>query len=272
MDLNLLNTFVKVYELGSYTKAAEYFDISQAAVSMRIKQLESDIANTLFIRKGRSIEPTAHANYMMTKLEPATDLILEALSKVEHKIYAPDSLVYDLAHLDIDISIPPLEQELIFADIRNRKVDLVLDFVTINDASVVSETVANEEVLVAVREGHPRITDSITEEVFYSERHVAINITREKTDMFTLLSEKPKQRDIAHHAASLVSQLAYVAHTDTIAITPKRLAGIAHKLGVKLIDCPMQMKQAPISMLYHRSFIQNEAHIKLRSTIKGILS
>ncbi|MDO6774083.1 LysR family transcriptional regulator [Shewanella sp. 3_MG-2023] len=272
MDLNLLNTFMKVYELQSYTKAAEHFNISQAAVSMRIKQLEADIANTLFIRKGRSIEPTAHANYMMTKLAPASDLVYEALFKVGHKIYAPDLLVYDLANLDIDVFTPPLNQEQIFTDIRNRKVDLVLDFVTINDPSVVSEKVSEEEVMVAVRQDHPRIVDSITEQEFYNERHVSINVRREKSNLFMLLSDAPKPRDIAHEATSLVSQLAYVAHTDAISITPKRLAAIATKLGVKLLACPMKMNKAPISMLYHRSFLHNDEHIKLRQKVKNKIS
>ncbi len=271
MDLNLLHTFMKVHELGSYTKAGEFFQISQAAVSMRIKQLEQELGQSLFIRKGRSIEATAHANYMMSKLEPAANLVSEALFKTHHKIYAPDLLVYELAKLDVDIAIPPVEQQAIFTDIRHRKVDLVLDFVTINDASVISERVSEEAVMVAVRAGHPRIASQISEAEFYQERHVAFNVTRDKADMFTWLSDAPKQRDITHHASSLVSMLAYVAHTDAIAIAPKRLAGIAAKLGVELLECPMKMKLAPISMLYHRSFLNNNEHKQLRERIKAQL-
>ncbi|WP_417347534.1 LysR family transcriptional regulator [Ferrimonas sp.] len=272
MDLNLLNTFTLVYRLNSYTKAAEHLGISQAAVSMRIKQLEQGIGQPLFVRKGRSIEATAHANYMTTKLEPAFSLIDEALFKVQHKVYAPDLYAYDLAHVDVDVSNPPDEQQQLFDDIRNRQVDLVLDLVTINDASVVNELLVEEQVRVAVRRDHPRVGDTLTEAQFYGERHVAVTTRRHKHDIFTLLCEQPKPRTITHRASSYASQLAYVAHSDAIAVTPKRLESMAEQLGVKLLAFPMPMKSAPISMLYHRSLQSNPDHKALRARVRQALN
>lgn len=268
MDLNLLSTLVKVYQLKSYTRAAEQLGLSQAAVSMRIKQLEQSLGQPLFVRKGRSIEATAHANYMMTKLEPAFGLLNEALHKVEYRVYAPDLLAYELAKFDIDVAIPPAEQEQVFADIRNRQVDLVLDLVTTIDANVICEPLLEEKIMVAVAKGHPRILDDLSEAQFYRERHVAVTSRHQKQVLFTLLCEQPKPRVIAHTATSFVSQLAYVAHSEAIAIVPQRMARFAKQLGVKLLECPMPMKMAPISMLYHRSLQQNPSHQKLRQRVR----
>jgi DNA-binding transcriptional LysR family regulator len=54
-------TFLAVYRAGSLTAAARVVDISQPAVSGQIQALERQLGFTLFLRRGRGIEPTARA-------------------------------------------------------------------------------------------------------------------------------------------------------------------------------------------------------------------
>ena len=53
MELRNLVTFVKIVENGSFTRTAESLGYSQSAVTMQIKQLESELGTPLFERIGK---------------------------------------------------------------------------------------------------------------------------------------------------------------------------------------------------------------------------
>lgn len=58
MDLQGLNIFVQVAELGSFTKAGERLGFSQPTISFQIKQLEKELGVQLFDRIGHTIKIT----------------------------------------------------------------------------------------------------------------------------------------------------------------------------------------------------------------------
>lgn len=58
MELRTLNTFLKVAQLGSFSKAAAELDYTQAAVTIQIQQLERELQAKLFERFGKKIELT----------------------------------------------------------------------------------------------------------------------------------------------------------------------------------------------------------------------
>jgi DNA-binding transcriptional LysR family regulator len=61
----LLRTFVAVYELGSYTKAAQLFDLTQPAVSAHMKKLETILGGDLIEKKSSGISLTARGEQAM---------------------------------------------------------------------------------------------------------------------------------------------------------------------------------------------------------------
>lgn len=65
----LLTTFRIAYETRNFSKAAEILFISQPAVSNQIKQLEEELACTLFKRKGKQeMHPTKSADMLYVRL------------------------------------------------------------------------------------------------------------------------------------------------------------------------------------------------------------
>jgi DNA-binding transcriptional LysR family regulator len=58
-DLDLLRTFLAVYRAGTVTRAAESLHLTQPAVSMQVKALESQVGRELFRREPRGVRPTA---------------------------------------------------------------------------------------------------------------------------------------------------------------------------------------------------------------------
>lgn len=58
MDLKQLEYFVRVAEMGSFTKAALALDVAQPALSRQIRLLEVELRQNLLLRNGRGATPT----------------------------------------------------------------------------------------------------------------------------------------------------------------------------------------------------------------------
>jgi LysR family nitrogen assimilation transcriptional regulator len=58
INLKHLQSFVRVAELGSFSKAARVLDIAQPALSRQVRQLETDLRETLLLRNGRGVSLT----------------------------------------------------------------------------------------------------------------------------------------------------------------------------------------------------------------------
>jgi LysR family nitrogen assimilation transcriptional regulator len=58
MNLRQLESFVRVAELGSFSKAARVLDIAQPALSRQVRLLETDLRETLLLRNGRGVALT----------------------------------------------------------------------------------------------------------------------------------------------------------------------------------------------------------------------
>lgn len=58
MDLKQLEYFVRVAELGSFTRASVELDVAQPALSRQVRLLEVELRQTLLVRNGRGAVPT----------------------------------------------------------------------------------------------------------------------------------------------------------------------------------------------------------------------
>jgi len=58
MDLKQLEYFVRVAELGSFTRAAIALDVAQPALSRQVRLREVELRQTLLVRNGRGATPT----------------------------------------------------------------------------------------------------------------------------------------------------------------------------------------------------------------------
>jgi LysR family nitrogen assimilation transcriptional regulator len=80
MDLKQLEYFVRVAELGSFTRAAIALDVAQPALSRQVRLLEVELRQTLLVRNGRGATPTeagklllAHGRGILHQVERAKE-------------------------------------------------------------------------------------------------------------------------------------------------------------------------------------------------------
>ena len=64
LNIRDLQCFVKVYELKSFSRAADALDTVQSQVSARVQRLEQCMETPLFVRLHRGVVPTAKGEVM----------------------------------------------------------------------------------------------------------------------------------------------------------------------------------------------------------------
>lgn len=69
-DFNRLRAFYHVLAAGSYKGAAKQLHVSVAAISQAMQALEEEVQDTLFVRVGRTAQPTASARALFDIIEP----------------------------------------------------------------------------------------------------------------------------------------------------------------------------------------------------------
>jgi LysR family transcriptional activator of mexEF-oprN operon len=114
LDLNLLIVFETLMHERSVTRAAEKLFLGQPAISAALARLRSLFDDPLFVRTGRSMEPTARAQEIFALLSPALDSISTAVSRAADFDPATSSAVFRVGLSD-DVEfalLPPLIKRL----------------------------------------------------------------------------------------------------------------------------------------------------------------
>src|SRR5437016_10217720 len=85
MDIRQLRAFVAIAESGTFTAGAARVHVTQAAISMQIRQLENETGTRLFVRAPRRVLLTEAGAYLLERarvLSREHDAALEELAAV----------------------------------------------------------------------------------------------------------------------------------------------------------------------------------------------
>jgi LysR family nitrogen assimilation transcriptional regulator len=86
VDIRQLRYFIRVAELGSFSRAALMLDIGQPSLSRQIRQLDVELRQHLLIRNGRGVEPTEAGKVLLELgrgILHQMDRVYEELGRVE---------------------------------------------------------------------------------------------------------------------------------------------------------------------------------------------
>lgn len=87
IDVRLLRSFVKIFERGSLSRAADELACTQAAMSMRLKLLETELGEPLFLRHHHKLEPTFRGTEFYPKALTVLAAYDEMISSTRNKIH-----------------------------------------------------------------------------------------------------------------------------------------------------------------------------------------
>lgn len=143
LPIDLLRTFSTVAETGNFTRAGENLFITQAAVSMQMKRLESIVGQSLFRKKGRTFELTPAGETLLDHAARILAAHNEAIAEFSTPAlmgrvrfgcaedyaarFLPDVLSgFRAAFPSIRVDIKSAPDKELYEDLRKEKLDLCL--------------------------------------------------------------------------------------------------------------------------------------------------
>ncbi len=181
MNLQQLNTFITVYNLKSFTRAAEELGLSQPTISEQIKNLEQDIGFKLFDRLGRTVIPTREAEVLYPKVLE----ILEELGTLKDYVSEETRRIEGLVRFGASTIPGTYILPALAARFRESYPDVSFE-IDISDSEIVTEKVINHELLIGFT-GAIMDSEKIDARPFYKDRLVlAASPERVKKDRISL--------------------------------------------------------------------------------------
>ena len=108
LDMTALRSFVTVADAGGVTRAAGFLNLTQSAVSMQLKRLETALDTQLIDRSARTVALTAAGEQLLTYARRMLDLNDEAYERLTDQAYVGE-VVLGVPH---DIVYPAIPQVL----------------------------------------------------------------------------------------------------------------------------------------------------------------
>jgi len=101
LDLGALRSFVAIVDSGGVTRAATRLNLTQSAVSMQLKRLETALGQPLFEREKKAMIPTAQGEQLLSYARRMLDLNDEVWARMTEEAFegeltlgAPHDIVY----------------------------------------------------------------------------------------------------------------------------------------------------------------------------------
>jgi DNA-binding transcriptional LysR family regulator len=173
MNLDLIKTFLSVYQLGSFQKAAEQLFLPQPTVSHRMNQLETMLGTKLIVRnKGENrltIEGKAFVPFALKMVEAFDQgqLAIEEISKgakgrlvlgSTNSISAyilPDIIKQFLQKFPhIDVKVDSYSTEEIINRVKMRKFQIGFTRFSLNESSLTFRLISSEQIYLIVPRSH----------------------------------------------------------------------------------------------------------------------
>ena len=292
LDLNLLEVFLAVFNLGSITQAAEALGMTQPGVSGALKRLQQQLGVELFAREGRGIAPTHHGVQLATQIEPAFHSIhsslgnltdFDPLSGNTFRVYVNEPMMQLLqpkvennpamGNCTLEFYLSPNDEEQLLQHLSLQKADLAIDVGSLNSQSYSSKPLYTDEVVLVCAQNHSRVSGSISIEQYYSEKHIVLQARRTNRYLADYFAQEAlQQRAISSECQSLLSMMALVSKSDCIgAVTGSIAKEFAKSFHLQVMPLPFAVKPLSHNMIWHKRREHHAAHQWLRDTLSGLV-
>jgi len=261
-DLNLLRVLDALLRERNVSRAAERLSLSQPAVSNALGRLRELLDDPLLVRVGRAMQPTPRALALEAPIR-------HALQQIEHSLIAGEAFdparsqqrfriaVTDYVELvcmpalmrrlaerapGIRLAIQHLTPSLPTEALDNGEVDLVLGrFLDVPSRFHVRHW-ASETLQVAVRRGHPLVTDGLDLPAFLRLRHLWVHGGQTRGMVDQWLEGQGLEREVVYTTPNYLQAAHIVASSDLAAVLPTQLARhFARLLPLELFDLPFDL-------------------------------
>lgn len=287
VDLNLLIVFETLMHERSVTRAAEKLFLGQPAISAALARLRSLFDDPLFVRTGRSMEPTARAQEIFGLLSPALDSISTAVSRASEFDPATSTAVFRIGLSDdVEFGLLPLLLRRIRAEapgvvlvVRRANYLLMPSLLASGEISVgvsyTDELPANAK-RRTLRRSKPKLlrADSVPGQLslddYCARPHVLVSFAGDLNGFIDdELAKIGRTRKVVLAVPQFNGLGTLLAGTDLVAIVPDyTAAALTAAGGLRAEDPPLPTQSFELSMAWRGAQDNDPAERWLRSRIQ----
>jgi len=286
LDGHLLQLLVAVVEVGSITGAAQRLGVTQSAVSHLLYKLRAITGDPLFVKSGRGIVATAHAEQLATKAR-------ELLASMENFAFAGEfdparwRTTFTIAANDFqrDVLLPPL-----MACLREQAPGVVLRVIASNIPSLDMLRQEHCQLVISPRppeggdvmqkrlfEDEPRVffdptqrQAPLTQAEYLAAEHITVLYEpRRSLDLDQWLLEHGVQRNFRVLVPGFAGLPAFIRGSQLITTAPGLLQNHLLK-DLASAPVPVPCPTMPMYMIWHRRYHDDSAHRWVREHLSQI--
>jgi DNA-binding transcriptional LysR family regulator len=293
-ELNLLMVFDAIMTERSITRAANRLSMTQPAVSNAVSRMRIAWKDELFVKDGRNIQPTLHAQNLWNQVRAPLTALTDA---VDPKIFDPATakrtfrvavadVVVDMAWADlrrvIEKEAPGINIHAVPNTITNAEQvleDAEVDMV-IGSPGVISDTFRAEYLFTPIficvmNHDHPLAKAELSLQEFAAADHLLVSLSGDITG-FT--DQVLQQHGLSRRVAVTVNHFSSVANliqrSNLICVTPISTAVAKEIISgeISATKPPIEIMPQQISSIWHKRQDRDQGLIWLREHFKRIIS
>ncbi|MDB5848049.1 MAG: hypothetical protein JWP29_1801, partial [Rhodoferax sp.] len=271
VDLNLLLAFDALMQDGNLTRAGFRLGLSQPSMSHALARLRKLWGDPLFVRVPSGMEPTPFALQISVAVREGLALLQGALgvaavfdpktcnrtfqilmSDIGELVYLP-TLITKLktAAPDVNLRILQLPRESYQEAFSSGEADLAIGYLPALKAGFYQQRLFVDSYICIAREGHPRVSRSLTLAQFTDESHILVEPAGSRYSTASLQSstttfierhlvDQGLSRRVALRVPHFMVVPGIVQHTDLLATVPGSVvAHIKPMPRVQLLQLPI---------------------------------
>jgi DNA-binding transcriptional LysR family regulator len=286
LDAWSLTVLVTVVEEGSVTAAATRLGVTQSAVSHTIERLRQITNDALFVKSGRGIVATAHANALAqrsrailreleqfghgSQWQPATwtatitiaandfqrDLLLPAVA-AKLRVEAPNASLRVIAS-----GVPTLEM------LRDERCQLVITPRPPDGSDIVQKRLFEDDYRVFF-DASQRSAPATRAEYLSSEHVTVVYEPKRALDIDQWMHTRNIHRNFRIMVPGFAGIAPFIRGTELLATVPGRLR--THLLsGLADAEVPIKCPRMPMYLVWHRRYQDDAPYRWLRGMVEGV--
>lgn len=295
LDLHMLRCLHALITDAHVTRAAERLGMTQPTMSSALARLRVLFGDPLLVRTEKGMVPTPRALEIAVAVHGALELLDQALaqdqsfepmrSSAHFELAASESAsfvlmpslvrrVRELApNVELRIHVPDLPRAR--QVLEEGQADLLVSFTRSAPAGLRSRPLLQQRLVVIAAGDHPGVQGSISLDQFLEWPHALHMVghtgSAVEVAVDAALASTGRRRIIGAWVPSSVSSPAVIAKTDLLATVPERVAlFFSEALGLQVLDPPLAMGDAQLSMYWHDRLHRSAAHRWLRDVLAQV--
>ncbi len=302
IDLNLLVAFDALMRERNVTRAGARIGLSQPSMSHALTRLRDLWADPLFIRTRTGMEPTPFAQQMSASVRDGLALFQAGLNKgatfdpttsdrtfqlllsdIGEVAYLPTLLEY-LKNFapNVNLRTLVLPRENYQAAFESGEADLAIGFLPGLQSGFYQQRLLDDSYVCLVRNNHPRIGKSVSQDQFFHESHVMVepggsrySRTATQSSTTTLIEQYFTDRGIRRRIALRVPHFVVVPlivqTSDLLATVPSYVVSSMHIMpGLNALPLPFEVPSFDVKQFWHERNHNDAANRWLRSIVSEL--